>query len=262
MTLHPAPRYSETDRIREVYQRYDTSRRWQRKRDLSNPGFTQLQQERWTAIHAILAERLRYPGSPRVLDIGCGTGADLVRIAGLLPDAELHGVDLSQARIEAARQAVPGADLRVQGAEALSFADRSFQVVVLSTVLSSILDADTRRRVAAEALRVTSEDGVLLVYDMRLPSPANRNVRAIGKRELRALLPGSRIRAQAITVLPPIARTVCRVWPRMYRHLARISPLRSHYLSVVTGEPRISSEPFPSGDENEPSHNQASTRAS
>jgi SAM-dependent methyltransferase len=229
MTLQPAPRYSETERIREVYQRYDTSRRWQRKRDLSNPGFTQLQQERWTAIHAILAERLRYPVSPRVLDIGCGTGGDLVRIARLLPDAELHGVDLSQARIEAARQAVPGADLRVQG---------------------------------AEALRVTSEDGVLLVYDMRLPSPANRNVRAIGKRELRALLPGSRICAQAIMVLPPIARTVCRVWPRTYRHLARISPLRSHYLSVVTGEPRISSEPFPSGDENEPSHNQASPRAS
>ena len=243
MTTHPAREYSETDRIREVYQRYDTSRRWQRKRDLSNPGFSQPQQERWAAIRAILADRPLRTARPRVLDIGCGAGGDLVRMAKLLPHAEFHGVDLSEARIDAARLAVPDADLRVQGGDAMPFGDGSFQVVVLSTVLSSILDPATRRRVAAEALRVTSEDGVLLVYDIRLPSPTNRNVRAIGKEELRALLPGSRIRAQPITLLPPLARTVCRVWPALYQPLARIALLRSHYLSVVTRAPGISSEP-------------------
>ena len=60
---------------------------------------------------------------------------------------------------------------------------------MLSTVLSSILDPGTRRQVAAEAYRIISDDGILLIYDIRLPSPANPNVCRIGKKELRTLLP-------------------------------------------------------------------------
>jgi ubiquinone/menaquinone biosynthesis C-methylase UbiE len=232
----PADRDSaaEEDRIKAIYRRYDTSDRWLRKRDSHNPGFGKLQSERWRAIRDILAEHFRGVGKPRVLDIGCGAGGDLARIAELLPDAELIGVDLSQARIDAAKLAVPAATLSVQGGESLPFPDQSVQLVVLSTVLSSILDPATRRRVAAEAYRVTGRDGLLLIYDIRLPSPANRNVRPIGKKELRGLLPAACVRARSITLLPPLARTVCRAWPALYEPLARVAPLRSHYLSIVT----------------------------
>jgi hypothetical protein len=105
---------------------------------------------------------------------------------------------------------------------------------VLSTVLSSILDPGTRRQVAAEAYRIVSDDGMLLIYDIRLPSPVNPNVCRIGKGELRALLPAARIRSYSITLLPPVARSLGRRWPGLYQPLARIRPLRSHYLSVVT----------------------------
>jgi ubiquinone/menaquinone biosynthesis C-methylase UbiE len=229
-----APGTSETDRIKAVYRRYDTLERWQRKRDPSNPGFSQLQRERWRKLADILDAQFHSAAAPRVLDVGCGAGGDLAHIAKLLPDAELFGVDLSEARVEAAKLAVPGATLWVQGGEELPFPDRSVQVVLLSTVLSSILDRATRRRVAAEAYRVVSDDGILLVYDIRLPSPANPNVRRIGKKELRALLPGARIRSRPITLLPPLARSICRIWPGLYQPLARVRPLRGHYLSVVT----------------------------
>jgi SAM-dependent methyltransferase len=230
----PGPETSEDERIRAVYRRYDTSERWLRKRDPGNPGFSQLQAERWRKIAGILDTQFRGAAAPRGRDVGCGAGGDLAQIAALLPDAELFGVDLIEARVEAARRAVPAATLRVQGGEALPFDDRSVQVVVLSTVLSSILDPATRARVAAEAYRVISDDGVLLIYDIRLPSPANTNVRPIGKRELRALLPAARVQSHPITLLPPLARSLCRIWPGLYQPLAAVRPLRSHYLSVVT----------------------------
>jgi ubiquinone/menaquinone biosynthesis C-methylase UbiE len=122
----------------------------------------------------------------------------------------------------------------VQGGEVLPFADRSVQVVLLSTVLSSILAPATRRRVAAEAYRIISDDGILLIYDIRLPSPANPSVRPIGKGQLRALLPAACIRSHPISLLPPLARSICRIWPGLYQPLARVRPLRGHYLSVVT----------------------------
>jgi ubiquinone/menaquinone biosynthesis C-methylase UbiE len=143
-------------------------------------------------------------------------------------------VDLSAERIEAARLAVPTATLQVQDGDILPFPGRSVQLVILSTVLSSILDPATRRQIAAEAYRIISDDGVLLIYDIRLPSPANPNVGRIGRGELRALLPAACIRSYPITLLPPMARTLCRRWPGLYQPLARIRPLRSHYLSVVT----------------------------
>jgi ubiquinone/menaquinone biosynthesis C-methylase UbiE len=228
------PDPSEADRIRAIYRSYDAQERWLRKRDPANPGFSQLQDERWQKIAAIIGARFRGIAPLRVVDVGCGKGGDLAHIAELLPDATLFGVDLSEERIEAARLAVPTATLAVQHGDILPFHDRSVQLVVLSTVLSSILDPGTRRQVAAEAYRIISDDGMLVIYDIRLPSPANPNVCRIGRGELRALLPTARIQSYPITLLPPVARSLCRRWPALYRPLARIRPLRSHYLSVVT----------------------------
>lgn len=230
----PDERLSEADRIRAIYRRYDTSEPWLRKRDPGNRGFSQLQAERWRTIAGILSARLGGTAKPRVVDVGCGAGGDLAHIAALLPGAELFGIDLIEARIRAARLAVPAATLWVQGAEALPFADGSVQVVMLSTVLSSILDSATRRQVAAEAYRILSGDGLLLIYDIRWPSPANPHVRPMGKKELRTLLPAACIQSRPITLLPPLARGLCRIWPGLYQPLARLRPLRSHYLSVVT----------------------------
>jgi ubiquinone/menaquinone biosynthesis C-methylase UbiE len=229
-----APDPSEADRIRAIYRRYDTQERWLRKRDPANPGFSQLQGERWRKIAEIIGAGLRGVTPLRVVDVGCGKGSDLANIAELLPEAKLFGVDLSEERVEAARLAVPAATLWVQDGDTLPFPDRSVQLVVLSTVLSSVLDPGTRRQVTAEAYRIISDDGMLLIYDIRLPSPSNPNVCRIGKGELRALLPTARIRSYPMTLLPPVARSLCRKWPGLYQPLARIRPLRSHYLSVVT----------------------------
>jgi ubiquinone/menaquinone biosynthesis C-methylase UbiE len=231
---NPSCPVSETERVRDVYRRYDASDRAQHKRDPRRPGVQRMRSERWQAAGAILAARFGESAAIRVLDVGCGEGDDLARIKRLLPRAKLFGIDLVAERLARAQLTVPDACLEVQGGEALPFPDRSFQVVLLSTVLSSILDPGTRRLVAAEAYRTTSEDGLLLVYDIRFPSPWNPNVIPITRRDLRALLPGTQIQFQSTTLLPPLARAIGDVWPGLYGPLASLRPLRTHYLSVIT----------------------------
>jgi ubiquinone/menaquinone biosynthesis C-methylase UbiE len=228
---------SETDRIKSVYRRYDASERAQRKRDPKNRGVQCMRAERWRMVSQVLAAGFGDGGLIRVLDVGCGEGDDLARIGKLLPRAELLGIDLVADRITRARRAVPRARLWVQGGDRLPFRDGSVHVAILSTVLSSILDEETRQSVASETYRVIRGDGLLLVYDIRLPSPWNHDVRAITGRCLRQLLPSAVISAQPITLLPPLARGICGIWPGLYAPLARLRPLRSHYLSVVTKGP-------------------------
>jgi ubiquinone/menaquinone biosynthesis C-methylase UbiE len=233
---------SETERIRSVYERYDASERAQRKRDPRNRGVQCMRAERWRMVSQILAARFGDAGFIRVLDVGCGEGDDLARIGELLPRAELLGVDLVADRITRARRAVPRARLWAQRGDRLPFRDGSVHVAILSTVLSSILDEEMRQSVASETYRVIREDGLLLVYDIRLPSPWNPDVRAITGQCLRLLLPSAFISAQPITLLPPLARGICGIWPGLYAPLARLSPLRSHYLSVVTKGPSRETE--------------------
>jgi ubiquinone/menaquinone biosynthesis C-methylase UbiE len=192
-----------------------------------------MRSERWRVTRDILG--LRFPGrGVKILDVGCGEGDDLARMDRLLPSAELFGIDLSADRIGRARRAAPRAHLWVGSGQDLPFPDRSVGVVLLATVLSSILDPAIRRSVAAEAYRIIRDDGILLIYDIRYPSLWNPDVIAISRRELRTLLPAADIHARPITLLPPLARGICGIWPGAYAPLARLKPLRSHYLSVAT----------------------------
>jgi ubiquinone/menaquinone biosynthesis C-methylase UbiE len=70
----------------------------------------------------------------RILDVGTGTGAGVLRLAQRFPEAEIVGVDLSDAMLERARHNTP-AELRERvgwqraDASALPFGDGSFDLV-------------------------------------------------------------------------------------------------------------------------------------
>jgi S-adenosylmethionine-diacylgycerolhomoserine-N-methlytransferase len=56
-----------------------------------------------------------------VLEIGCGTGRNLIRAAQLYPQAHFHGIDISRSTLETAGVSVAGAGL--QGRIRLAYAD-------------------------------------------------------------------------------------------------------------------------------------------
>lgn len=59
----------------------------------------------YQAIHQRLLEYVRLPSSPLVLDLGCGTGKLLARLADKFPDLKAIGGDLSPEMLKKARLA-------------------------------------------------------------------------------------------------------------------------------------------------------------
>jgi S-adenosylmethionine-diacylgycerolhomoserine-N-methlytransferase len=95
-----------------------------------------------------LIDGLRPPPGGKVLEIGCGTGRNLIRAARAYPDADLYGIDISQEMLATARQAIlrQGLTAHIQLAHAdatrfdsvLLFDVRHYARIFLSYSLSMI----------------------------------------------------------------------------------------------------------------------------
>jgi ubiquinone/menaquinone biosynthesis C-methylase UbiE len=110
----------------------------------------------------------------RVLEVGCGTGEIALRAkARTGPTGSVAGIDPSPEMIAVARQKAARANLdidyRVAGAEALPFADATFDVV-LSSLMMHHLPEDLKPRALAEIRRVLKPSGRLLVVDFAVPA--------------------------------------------------------------------------------------------
>jgi SAM-dependent methyltransferase len=75
-----------------------------------------------------------------VLDVGCGPGPLLAEVARRVGVEHVAGVDPSEPFVEACRAAIPGADVRVAGAEQLPLPDRSFDVALSQLVVNFMSD--------------------------------------------------------------------------------------------------------------------------
>jgi SAM-dependent methyltransferase len=100
--------------------------------------------------------RLLVPAGASVLEIGCGSGA----LLALIPARRRVGVDLSPARIAAARAALPDAEFHVQAGEDLSLGER-FDCIILSDTLN--LAADAQRLL--ELVHGVSHPGTRLILN-------------------------------------------------------------------------------------------------
>lgn len=204
------------------------------------PGELFLRQDRVRVALALLRRVGRVPTGPsRCLEVGCGRGGWLPELVSWgVYSSSLAGIDLDPERIEEAGLRLPEVDLRVGSATELPWLDGSFDLVVVSTVFSSILDAKVRRAVCDEVTRVLARDGALLWYDIRVDNPRNRNVRGISRRELARLFPALELAARSAGLLPPLARPLARLSPTLAAVVAALAaPLRSHLVAVLTWPP-------------------------
>jgi ubiquinone/menaquinone biosynthesis C-methylase UbiE len=223
----------EQERIEQAYARRDSHSRYR----YSDPSHLLLVQERETKLLEALANTGRFSfESSTILEVGCGTGAwlrDFVRW-GARPE-NIWGVDLLPGRIAEARELCPaGVTLQGQDATSLEVPDASFDLVLQSTVFSSILNSNMKRRLAQEMLRVLRPEGLIVWYDFHVNNPWNPDVRGVGKAEIKDLFPGCDISLQKLTLAPPIGRRVAPVSTSLYRALSCIRPLCSHYLGIIS----------------------------
>jgi ubiquinone/menaquinone biosynthesis C-methylase UbiE len=98
----------------------------------------------------------RYAVNRDVLEVGCGTGLLLERIARFARSAK--GIDLSDGMLEKAR--ARGLDVTLGSATELPFADASFDVACSFKVLPHVRDID---RALAEMMRVVRPGGSLVI---------------------------------------------------------------------------------------------------
>jgi len=171
----------------------------------------------------------------KILEVGCGTGYWLREFIkwGALPE-NVTGIDLLADRVSKARRLCPPA-VRIQCASAaqLPFANERFDLVLQSTVFTSILDPDLKRRVAAEMMRVVKPEGLILWYDYYVNNPWNSDVRGVKRREIALLFSGCRIELERITLLPPLARLLAPYSYLGCHLLEKLPPLCTHYLGVI-----------------------------
>ncbi|EID56595.1 non-ribosomal peptide synthetase [Saccharomonospora xinjiangensis] len=112
-------------------------------------------------------------GGRRVLEIGCGSGLLLARIAPHC--TEYHGTDISPAAIRQLEDTLIGkrADLShvrldVRAAHELdSFEPGRFDTIVVNSVVQYFPDPGYLRRVIAQALRLVADGGAVFVGDVR-----------------------------------------------------------------------------------------------
>lgn len=118
-------------------------------------------------LSALLHEGVRYAPGRRVLEAGCGTGAQTVFLAAGSPDADILSIDVSPASLERARQRVEDAghrNVRFQVADLfhLPFPDASFDDVFLCFVLEHLAEPEK----ALTALRrVLKPDGTITAIE-------------------------------------------------------------------------------------------------
>lgn len=137
-------------------------------------GYATEEQRRLIAQAEFWREQLILDGTAivqyeRVLEIGCGAGAVLGVLGTAFPAAWYSGVDISPEQIAFARSHLAeldvAADLRVASAQALPFADSSFDHVWSMWLLEHMATAADAVSVLKEARRVLLPGGTLTAIE-------------------------------------------------------------------------------------------------
>jgi ubiquinone/menaquinone biosynthesis C-methylase UbiE len=119
------------------------------------------------AIKARMLEESPPRPGDRLLDVGCGLGHELQRLAPLVgPEGHVAGIDISPAMVAEARRRAAVLDLPVAvavgDAHALEFPDEHFDLCRVERVLRYLERPETAVR---EMARVVRRNGVVIAFD-------------------------------------------------------------------------------------------------
>ena len=137
-------------------------------------GFSPVEQDRLRrqarfAEHTIY-QNVNFSSSKKVLEVGCGVGAQSEILLRRFPDIKLTAIDLSEKQLSAAKVSLASLafakdryELKQMSGEDLKFEAESFDGAFLCFVLEHVPDP---RRVLSEVRRVLSPGGVVYITEV------------------------------------------------------------------------------------------------
>ena len=92
---------------------------------------------RWEKVAKALADHYGIKAGDKILDVGCGKGFLLYDFTKVVTGVEVHGIDVSKYAIDNAKEEIKDR-LQIGNANALPYADKSFDLVVSITTLHNL----------------------------------------------------------------------------------------------------------------------------
>lgn len=137
---------------------------WDGDRKICYGGYRYME-GRWEKVARAMVEHYGIQPGDKVLDVGCGKGFLLYDFTKVVPDLELHGIDVSEYAIENAKEEIKDR-LQVANAIKLPYPDNYFDLVYSITTLHNLhcYDLDAALR---EIQRVSKKHAYICVESYR-----------------------------------------------------------------------------------------------
>lgn len=205
---------------------------------LSSCGYMAHQERVLTIVKCIGYARLDPINDKKVLEVGCGGGANLLQflLMGFSPD-NMTGVELLEERAVAARKILPSSVKILCGdAAEIDLQGEKFDILLQSTVFTSLLDDEFQKKLAKRMWDLVKPGGGILWYDFIYNNPKNPDVRGVPVKRIKKLFPEAKMKVWSVTLAPPISRLVTRIHPSLYTILNFFPFLRTHVLCWIGKE--------------------------
>ena len=170
-----------------------------------------------------------------LLEVGCGTGSWLpVWNEFGIEQNNIYGIELIEDNIRIATKREPAANFMIADCLFTPLKNECLDVVFQATVFSSLLQSESRKKMADEMMRVCRKGGYIISYDFFVNNPRNPDVRGLSKNELKELFPGvSWIKIKRVTLVPPLARRIVDIsWSAAVIVDTIIPLLRTHMMAI------------------------------
>lgn len=109
---------------------------WDGDRRICYGGYRYME-GRWERVARAMVEHYNIKPGDKILDVGCGKGFLLYDFTKVVPDLELHGIDISQYAIDHSKEEIKDR-LQVGNATSLPFPDNYFDFVFSITTLHNL----------------------------------------------------------------------------------------------------------------------------
>lgn len=221
----------------EIIRRYERRKKLPEKRysPLNASTYMSEQEKERVLIKMIKKVQLEPLNKKKLLEIGCGTGTNLIQFIRLgFQPINLFANDILPERILETKKKLSDQITFYDGdVMNLNFPNEEFDIVFQSMVFSSILDNDFRHDLAAKMWNWTKPGGGILWYDFIYNNPNNKDVKSVTLKEIKNLFSVDRLEHCKLTLAPPICRSVTKIHPFLYTVFNSFYFLKTHILCYI-----------------------------